>query len=117
VKMANEGVGIEFNRGLMLQHGHENEAKFSCVTKNPAAKVFERSLCDVLIGHVHSTDRHFRRAVNGFEYECYTIGCTSTLSPEYSKYSHWNHGFAIVDFDKRGSYRIHNLRRHGSVMV
>jgi predicted phosphodiesterase len=116
VKWASSGMGISIN-GLLLQHGHENESKFSCASKNPAAKLLDRSLCDTIIGHVHSTDRAFRRCADGREIECYTVGCTSTLSPEYAKHSHWSHGFAVVEFFKRGGYLVNNLRRHGSVMV
>lgn len=116
VKWADSGMGMSMN-GLLLQHGHENEAKFSCASKTPAGRLVDKSMCDVVIGHVHATDEAHRRTADGRDITCYTLGCTSTLSPGYCRYTHWCHGFAVIDFFKNGSYRVSNLRRKNGMMV
>lgn len=96
---------------LLVLHGHEfGQSFFSPV--NPARGAFLRSSASVLIGHHHQTSMHPENSLYGERLDCFSTGCLCTLSPDYAPlaYKKQNHGAAIVEIGKTGSFKVDNFR-------
>lgn len=90
---------------LAILHGHELPGAASAV--NPARGAFLKAGDSILIGHHHRTSAHNDRSMLGRIVVCRSTGCLCELSPAFCRVSKWDHGFAVVDIDKDGSYRVH----------
>jgi len=94
---------------LKVLHGHEfGESVFSPV--NPAKGLFNRAKSSAIIGHHHQTSHHSEGNLNGDRIGCWSLGCLCSMTPEYRPFAftRWNHGFAMVDVEEDGSFRVHN---------
>ena len=109
-------LGIEWVHGrtkaligkLSLFHGHEfGKSVFSPV--NVARGLYLRAKASAVCGHSHQTSEHTERDVNDKIITTWSIGCLSELSPEYSPFNKWNHGFAIVK-KSAGDFHVQNFR-------
>lgn len=98
---------------LSLFHGHEwGKSVFSPV--NVARGLYLRAKASAICGHSHQTSEHTERDINNKIVTTWSVGCLSELSPEYSPFNKWNHGFGIVkrsgaDFHVQ-NFRIYNGR-------
>jgi predicted phosphodiesterase len=96
---------------LMVIHGHEFGGSFFNPV-NPARGLFMRAKCSVLAGHNHQSSHHAENTANRHEIGCWSVGCLSTLEPEYRPmaFTKWNHGAAIVTVEKDGTFQVENFR-------
>ena len=94
---------------LFILHGHEFVASsFSPV--NPARGFYMKAKANMIGGHHHQTSEHTENNLKGEPVTCWSTGCLCELTPEYMPINKWNHGFAYIEFDKDGDFRVHNKR-------
>jgi len=96
---------------LAAIHGHEYRFAISNPV-NPARGLFLRGKSNCLCNHLHQTSQHSEPNLDGKLVSCWSVGCLCNLSPRYcpKPYNKWNHGFAFVEVDKAGVFRVQNLR-------
>jgi predicted phosphodiesterase len=93
---------------LSIYHGHELPQGISSPV-NPARGLWMRVQETILCGHWHRTSEHTETTgISRKVSSCWSVGCLCDLSPDYAIVNRWNHGFAIVDIDKDGSFEVHN---------
>ena len=92
--------------GLPILHG--DELRFSSPV-NPARGLFLKTHSWAMCSHFHQTAENSSRDINGKLLTTWSTGCLCDLSPDYSPYSNWNWGFAIVDVTKDG-FVVNNKR-------
>lgn len=102
--MVDTWQGMEMG-DLLVLHGHE---LYGGGGINPSQNLFNKVLCNTLIGHVHKTSTTQRKT--GFKefINTYSTGCLTALSPKYMPFSQHNHGFAIVDIEN-GKSKVNNI--------
>ena len=94
---------------LSILHGHEfGRSVFSPV--NPARGYYTRAKESVICGHNHQTSEHTEKSISGDIVTTWSTGCLSELSPDYMPYNKWNHGFAHIEVQKGGGYRVFNKK-------
>lgn len=93
---------------LSIMHGHEFFGGGAGV--NPARGYFMRSKESVLCGHNHQTSEHTEPTLSGDIITAWSTGCLSELHPLYMPVNKWNLGFAFVEIEKDGSFKVHNKR-------
>jgi predicted phosphodiesterase len=91
---------------LKVLHGHELPLKSGGV--NPARAVFLKTGESVIFGHFHRKSEHVERTLSNKLIKVYSTGCLADLSPGYMPYNSWTHGFAYIEVEKSGSYRVFN---------
>jgi len=91
---------------LKVLHGHELPLKSGGV--NPARAVFLKTGDSVIVGHYHRKSEHVERTLNNKLIKVYSTGCLADLSPGYMPFNNWTHGFAYIEVEKSGSYRVFN---------
>lgn len=112
IEMIPDWQGMEMG-DLLVLHGHELQGGGGV---NPSQNLFNKTICNTLIGHVHRTSTTqkktgFKRFIN-----TYSIGCLTKLSPKYMPFSMHNHGFAIVTIDN-GKSSVQNIQiRDGKIL-
>jgi hypothetical protein len=95
---------------LSVFHGHEfGKTLFSPV--NPARGLYLKAKASAIVGEHHQSSEHTEKNVNDKIITTWSIGCLCGLSPEFSPYNKWNHGFAIIETDE-SSYHVKNFRIH-----
>jgi len=100
LKMVDENRVIHAGR-LNIIHGHEY--KFAIQNPvNPARGLFLRSKANTLCNHFHQTSHHSEANIRGTNTACWSIGCLCILDPDYAPINKWNHGFALLDFGRKG---------------
>lgn len=79
---------------------------------NPAKYLFDKLRQSCLASHVHRTAEFTSK--NKFDNEyftCYTVGHLMHPNVEYCKHiDEYNQGFAVIEKDTKGYYRVHNKR-------
>ena len=79
---------------------------------NPAKYLFDKLRQSCIASHVHRTAEFTSK--NKFDNEhftCYTVGHLMHPNVEYCKHiDEYNQGFAILEKDQKGYYRVHNKR-------
>lgn len=93
---------------LSVFHGHEF-GKSIMSPVNIARGLYLKAKASSICGHYHQTSEHTERDVNDKMITCWSIGCLSELSPEYSPFNKWNHGFAIIKKDGE-NFHVQNFR-------
>lgn len=94
---------------LFILHGHEFVASsFSPV--NPARGFYMKAKANMIGGHHHQTSEHTENNLKGEPVTCWSTGCLCELTPEYMPINKWNHGFAYIEFEKDGDFRVYNKR-------
>ena len=90
---------------LLVLHGHE---LYGGGGVNPSQNLFNKTICNTLIGHVHKTSATIKKT--GFKQfiHTYSTGCLTALSPKYMPFSQHNHGFAIAEI-KDGKTKVSNI--------
>lgn len=108
------GMGIEWvsRRAKMtagklwIDHGHE---WFGGGGVMPARNFRMKALDNIMVGHVHRTSQDlFRKPLDGSFIAGWSVGCLCDLNPHYAARNNWNHGFALVDLSKDGTFTVHN---------
>jgi predicted phosphodiesterase len=93
---------------LHILHGHELMQATSPV--NPARGVFMKAMQSVIVGHHHRTSEHSGKNIGGDFITTWSTGCLSQLRPKYNPLSSYNHGFAFIEVEPDGDFRVHNKR-------
>lgn len=94
---------------LPVVHGHEFIRSFAPPV-SAARGLFLRTHTSALCGHHHTTSTHPDRDVKGRPIMTWSTGCLCKLTPRYSRFNKWNHGFAAVEVYRGGGYDVSNLR-------
>jgi predicted phosphodiesterase len=92
---------------LAFLHGHEFRGGGGV---NPARWLYLRTGENAICGHFHRTSEHSEPSLSGEQRGAWSTGCLCHLSPDYLRHNKWNHGFAWVDVDKAGNFRVKNIR-------
>ena len=95
---------------LPVLHGHE--FPYTGDSVNPARTLFLKTVSNAIMGDRHRTSEHVTRTLEDKVISCWSIGCLCGLHPYWCPINSWNHGFAIVEIDKVGSYQVTNVRVH-----
>jgi predicted phosphodiesterase len=105
ITMIEDWQGMEMG-DLLVLHGHE---LYGGGGVNPSQNLFNKTICNTLIGHVHRTSTTQKKT--GFKefINTYSTGCLTLLSPKYMPFSMHNHGFAIVEIDN-GKSKVNNIQ-------
>lgn len=91
-------------------HGHEYVGGISAPV-NPARGLFLRGKVSSFQGHNHQTSEHTEPTMDGKMITTWSLGCLCELHPKYMPFNKWNHGFAVVDLDKKGKdFEFRNKR-------
>jgi predicted phosphodiesterase len=80
---------------LFLHHGHlffRGRTMPNC----PARTIYAKANESVLSGHVHLQSKWVEKTIDGKRKKTYTTGCLSALTPGYSPFANYCHGFAYV---------------------
>ena len=112
ITMIEDWQGMEMG-DLLVLHGHE---LYGGGGVNPSQNLFNKTICNTLIGHVHRTSTTQKKT--GFKefINTYSTGCLTLLSPKYMPFSMHNHGFAIVDIEN-GKSKVKNIQiRDGKIL-
>lgn len=94
---------------LFAIHGHEYRWAIANPV-NPARGVFLRGIMSVICGHHHTTSSHSAKRLDGQVIATHSIGCLCDTHYGYGPINNHNHGFAIVDVAKDGTYTVYNPR-------
>jgi predicted phosphodiesterase len=112
ITMVEDWQGMEMG-DLLVLHGHE---LYGGGGVNPSQNLFNKTICNTLIGHVHRTSATQKKT--GFKefINTYSTGCLTLLSPKYMPFSMHNHGFAIVEIEN-GKSHVQNIQiRDGKIV-
>lgn len=112
ITMVEDWQGMEMG-DLLVLHGHE---LYGGGGVNPSQNLFNKTICNTLIGHVHRTSATQKKT--GFKefINTYSTGCLTLLSPKYMPFSMHNHGFAIVEIEN-GKSKVKNIQiRDGKIL-
>ena len=94
---------------LPIIHGHEvpNLQR----TVSPARGLFNKTKTFSACSHCHSTSEHPAKTIEGKLLTTWSFGCLSDLNPDWYPYGNdWNHGFAMINVEKDGSFEVRNYR-------
>lgn len=94
---------------LNLIHGHEYRFSISNPV-NPARGLYMRGHACAVCGHFHQSSAHSEKGLDDDVVTCWSIGCLCDQHPDYMPLNKWNLGFAIIEADKTGAFRVHNYR-------
>ena len=112
ITMIEDWQGMEMG-DLLVLHGHE---LYGGGGVNPSQNLFNKTICNTLIGHVHRTSTTQKKT--GFKefINTYSTGCLTLLSPKYMPFSAHNHGLAIVEIEN-GKSKVNNIQiRDGKIL-
>ena len=88
-------------------HGHEFRGGGGV---NPARWLFLKAGENAICGHFHRTSEHSEPSLSGKQRGAWTTGCLCTLKPDWMRHTKWNHGFAWIDVEQDGNFRVKNIR-------
>lgn len=95
---------------LPILHGHTIFGRYSnSVSK--AKTLFDKLKHSAMCSHVHITDEHNSKDLDGKIFTTWTTGCLMSLNVEYNPHSNqYNHGIAFVTTETNGDYSVENKR-------
>lgn len=90
---------------LWVEHGHEF---FGSGGVLPARNYLLKAMDNVLVNHVHRTSEFYYSRPHGSTIAGYSVGCLCDLNPWWFPRNNWTHGYAIVDIDPSGTFKVDN---------
>jgi len=96
---------------LPVVHGHTIfQGQTSPVST--ARTVWMKAKQSAIASHCHQVSEYTVRApFTGDLHTCWTTGCLMDLNVEYNQHGHnYSHGFAHIETERDGSYRVENKR-------
>lgn len=108
IQVTPERTPILLGEHLHLFHGHEFKLMMT-QPRNPAQWLFQRTLANSMCGDKHKTDSSVNNGADR-SFSTYVLGCLCGLHPRFCRVNQWNHGFAIVEFDRRGVWSVENRK-------
>lgn len=95
---------------LPVVHGH-TIFKGTTSPASTARTVFMKMAMSGIASHCHQTNEHTKTKINGDIITCWTTGCLMDLNVEYNQHgNNYNHGFAYIETDPDGTFRVENKR-------
>lgn len=97
---------------LITLHGH---TLFRGQTSpvNTARTVFMKSVMSTIASHCHQVAEYTIPKINGDLITCWTNGTLMDLNVEYNQHGNkYAHGFAYIETDPDGTFRVENKRIH-----
>lgn len=94
---------------LPVIHGHEYKFAISNPV-NPARGLFLRAKESALCGHHHLMSTHREKSLSEHEHTTYSTGCLCQMRYKYAPINNHTQGFAIIEIDKEGAWRVENLK-------
>lgn len=88
-------------------HGHEFRGGGGV---NPARWLFLRTGENAICGHFHRTSEHSEPSLGRKQRGAWTTGCLCTETPDWMRHTKWNQGFAWIDVEANGEFRVKNIR-------
>ena len=88
-------------------HGHEFRGGGGV---NPARWLFLRAGENAICGHFHRTSEHSEPSLSREARGAWTTGCLCTTTPDWMRHTKWNLGFAWIDVEQDGEFRVKNIR-------
>jgi predicted phosphodiesterase len=103
---------LDNNRGtkagkLNIRHGHEFQGGGGVF---PARSYYLKAKDNILVSHVHRTSEYTEPNIGKKIHGGFSIGCLSDLDPDYNPNNSYNLGFAYVEVDKNGDFKVENKR-------
>jgi predicted phosphodiesterase len=92
---------------LSFVHGHEYKGSGGV---NPARWLILKTKENAICGHFHRTSEHTQVNLSGEQSGAWSTGCLCHLSPDYLPLNDWNHGFAWIDVEQTGGFKVKNIR-------
>ena len=100
------GLFYSFGK-LSILHGHELGI---CPRVNPAHRYLERAKASLMVGHIHTTDEKYAKNIHNQTVACHCVGTLANMCPAYRPQNDWVAGFAVVELDADGYYRVDNRK-------
>lgn len=94
---------------LAVLHGHEYRFAIQNPV-GPARGLYMRANVNALCNHFHRSNSYTKKSLDDKVITCWSVGCGCDLHPEYLPLNDWNLGFARVEIDKAGAFRVDNPR-------
>jgi len=94
---------------LNVIHGHEYGSGFSDPV-SPARTFFLRAGVNTIGGHYHRSSHFTKKNLPQKVITCWSTGALCEEHPDYRPVNDWNLGFAFVEVNKSGAFRVNNLR-------
>jgi predicted phosphodiesterase len=94
---------------LPVIHGHEYKFAISNPV-NPARGLFLRAKESALCGHHHLMSTHREKSLSEHEHTTYSTGCLCQMRYKYAPINNHTQGFATIEIDKEGAWRVDNLK-------
>lgn len=92
---------------LSLLHGHELGI---CPQANPARQYLMRARASLMVGHIHRPNEAYLNTINNDAIACHCVGTLSNMYPDYMAQNDWVAGYAVVELDADGYYRVDNRK-------
>lgn len=95
---------------LPVVHGH---TIFNGATSpvSTARTVFMKTKRSAIASHCHQVSEYTTRTLGDEIITCWTTGCLMSTNVEYNPHgNNYSHGFAYIETEKDGSYRVENKR-------
>ncbi len=78
---------------------------------SPARTVFMKTKKSCIASHCHQTSEYNTKTIHDEPITTWTTGCLMSLNVEYNKHSNnYNHGFALIETEANGNYRVDNRK-------
>lgn len=94
---------------LPVIHGHEYKFAISNPV-NPARGLFLRAKESALCGHHHLMSTHREKSLSEHEHTTYSTGCLCQMRYKYAPINNHTQGFAMIEIDDEGAWRVNNLK-------
>lgn len=114
IKFINDKQIIKLGK-LNLMHGHEMFMGWGSV--NMARNVLMRTFTNTLFCHFHKSQEFIHKKLDNTIVGAWSVGHLGIESPDYMKINQWVHGFAIIELEKNGNFKVNNYKIfNGKVM-
>ena len=93
---------------LPVLHGHEFGGGGNAAS--PARNLWNKTKESSMSGHVHRRSEHSEKTLSEHEHTTYTTACLCQLRYRYRPINNSTHGFAMVEIDKEGAWKVDNRK-------
>ena len=94
---------------LNILHGHEFSKGFIAPV-NVSRGFYLKAKTNVIAGHHHRISNHVETDINGKTVGAWSTGCLCEMNPKYMPINSWQHGFATVELNKEGEFKVNNIQ-------
>jgi len=91
---------------LTIIHGHE--FRIGGGQDKNAINLNSKARVNCIMGHFHAPQTYFYKNLNGETIGTWVTGALCGLSPKYHQFNNWKHGFAFVELEKNGNFKLQN---------